>query len=183
MLGNWTILKSELILKTPWFELRRDQCRTPEGIGIPKYYTWKKRDCVIVFPITREKQVLLIRQYRHGVKRVCVDYPGGTIEDGQSVLDAAGAELSEETGYRTESYIRLGTYLMDSSYSNQRVHFVLALECDRGYQSSNPQEVTEVLRVPLERIERFAEENVECLLCRHLTVDAVNKLEAIKGGE
>jgi len=146
-------------------------------LEIQEYYTWQKCDCVIVFPVTEDNHVILIKQYRHGIKKVCIDYPGGTIEDGQDVFEAARSELVEETGYGSVIYKALGTYLMDSSYSNQKTHFVIALGCKKSVSISNPREITEVLRVPLEEIAKFAENSIECLLCRHLTTDAVTMLK------
>jgi len=173
MSGCWTVLKSESILTTPWFELRKDRCQTPEGAIVPEYYTWKKRDCVIVFPVTEDNHVLLIKQYRHGVQKICVDYPGGTIDDGQSVLDAAHLELIEETGYYSEACTPIASYLMDSSYSNQKTHFVMALECKKASKTSNAQEVTEVFKVPISDISQFAENKIDCLLCSLVTWKAL----------
>lgn len=177
MLGYWKIHKSESILSTPWFEIKRDRCQTPEGVIVPEYYTWIKRDCVIVFPVTEDNHVLLIKQYRHGVKNICIDYPGGTIEEGQSVFAAARSELIEETGYSSMDFTDIGSFLMDSSYSNQKAHFVLALKCTKTQSNSNQQEITEVLNIPLADISGFAEAEVECLLCSLLTVKALCKLK------
>ena len=169
---NWKVLNRRLLLRTPWFALHMDRCLTPEGKVVPEYYTWQKRDCVIVFPITKEGKVLLIRQYRHGVRKVCIDYPGGTVEQGQSVLEAAAQELEEEAGYRSHKMSYLGGFFMDSSYSNQKVHFVIAFDCEKGAKEANPQEITEVIIVPFAQIGDFAAEHIECVLCSLLTVKA-----------
>lgn len=177
MLSHWKIHKSESILSTPWFEIKRDRCQTPEGVIVPEYYTWVKRDCVIVFPVTEDNHVLLIKQYRHGVQQICIDYPGGTIEEGQSVFEAAQSELLEETKYSSRDFTAIGSFLMDSSYSNQKAHFVMALKCTNAQSNPNPQEMTEVLKIPIADISRFAEANVDCLLCSFLTVKALGKLK------
>ncbi len=178
---NWKIIKSTLILKTPWFSLKRDKCLTPENKIVPEYYTWEKQDSIIIFPITKDNHVLLIKQYRHGVKRVCVDYPGGTIEENQTMIDATHSELMEETGYDSNLFFPLGSYLMDSSYSNQKTHFILALNCEKRISIHNPQEITEVIMIPFEEIKEFAKNNIECLLCRHLTIDALSFIQKWKG--
>jgi ADP-ribose pyrophosphatase len=178
MLKPWTILESEGVLKTSWFEIRKDRCKTGEGVEVPEYYTWKKRDCVIVFPITVNEQVILIRQYRHGVHNICVDFPGGTIEDGQSVLDAASEELIEETCYRAERLIFIGTYCMDSSYSSQKTHFVVAKKCRKviNANAANTNEITEVFTVPLCDFQDFSDRNIDCLLCSLLASKGIKYL-------
>ena len=176
MLLKWNILRSQVILRTPWFEIRKDSCQTRQGVKIPEYYTWQKPDCVIVFPLTTDNHVVLIKQYRHGVKAINIDYPGGTIEDGQSLAQAAHFELKEETGYEFDAYECIGKYAMDSSYSNQFVHFVVATGCRLIDTPSHPQEETEVFTVPLGNMDSFAEKNIDCLLCSLITLKAVRWL-------
>jgi len=173
MLKHWETLSSERILQTPWFEIRKDACRTAEGHLIPEYYTWNKRDCVIIFPLTEDRRVILIRQYRHGLKKVCVDYPGGTVDKGSTVLASARQELIEETGYDAKDFELIGSYAMDSSYSNQMAHFVVAGRCERASVPDHPQEVTEIMKIPLNELGNFANKHIECVLCSLLTVKAV----------
>jgi 8-oxo-dGTP pyrophosphatase MutT (NUDIX family) len=171
-LKPWKVLRSEVALETPWFTIRRDVCETTENTLVPEYYTWQKRDCVIVFPITIDQNVLLIKQYRHGLRHIMIDYPGGTIEAGQSILDAAAAELLEEAGYSAKRFILLGSYAMDSSYSSQRAHFVVAIDCEFAMKITNPNEITDVLTVPITSINEFASREIDCLLCALLTLKA-----------
>ncbi len=175
-LTEWKVHESRVILKTPWFELFRDSCETPSGHLVPEYYTWKKRDGVLVFPVTPDGQAVLIGQYRHGIGRVCIDYPGGTIDDEQTIFDAARHELLEETGYTAESFEQIGSFVMDSSYSNQTSHFLIARECRQVARPSNPQEETVVISIPLGEIETFAEQNISCVLCSLLTLKALRKM-------
>lgn len=173
-LKPWKVLRSEVSLETPWFTIRRDVCETAENTLVPEYYTWQKRDCVIVFPITIDQNVLLIKQYRHGLRHITIDYPGGTIEADQSLFAAAASELLEETGYRAKNFIPLGSYSMDSSYSSQRAHFVVGLDCEFAVEAKNPNEITEVFLVPIALIGDFASQNIDCLLCALLTLKAMS---------
>lgn len=174
-LAGWKVCDSRVVLKTPWFELHRESCRTASGHMVPEYYTWKKRDGVLVFPLTADNDVILIKQYRHGVGRVCIDYPGGGIDEDQTALDAAQHELVEETGFRADSFEPVGSYVMDSSYSNQTSHFMLARGCRKIAEPSNPQEETLVFTVPLAEIVAFADSNIQCVLCSLLTLKAFSK--------
>ena len=170
MLTIWTTVKSEIAFKTKWFQIYKDRCQTSDGLIIPEYYTWKKRDCVIVFPVTVDDDILLVRQYRHGVQQICLDYPGGTVNEGQSVLDAAFYELVEETGYAARTLQTVGCYAMDSSYSNQMAHFVIATGCKRVTEPFEPQEKTEIITVPACQLYKLAQSDIDCLLCSLLTI-------------
>jgi len=174
MLKKWKILSSKIVFKTPWFEIYKDSCKTAENHFVPTYYTWKKRDCVIIFPVTKYHEVILIKQYRHGLKKVCIDYPGGTIDRGYSIFEAAKHELREETGYETDKFELIGNYAMDSSYSNQMTHFVFAKECEQRSKPSNPREVTEIIKIPKETLADFVEKNVECILCSLITYKGIS---------
>lgn len=61
------------------------------------------RASVAVLPLTPDGDVVCIRQYRPGPARVVLSIPGGLVDDGEDVAEAAARELREETGYAAGS--------------------------------------------------------------------------------
>ena len=53
---------------------------------------------VFVVPVTTDGELVFVRQYRHPVRDWTLEVPAGTVEDGESPLDAARRELAEEAG-------------------------------------------------------------------------------------
>ena len=104
---KWEILSSEEIFKSPFFRMRKDHCRLPDGREMPDYYVFEYNDWAHVVPVTHDGQLLLVKQYRHAVGTYCIEFPGGTLDSKtEDPKGAALRELEEETGYVPED-IRL----------------------------------------------------------------------------
>ena len=52
-----------------------------------------------IITITNNKEIILIKQYRHAVNEYLIEIPAGKIEDNESPIEAAKKELEEETGF------------------------------------------------------------------------------------
>lgn len=87
---------------------------------------------VVVFPFTKDKKVIAIRQFRYGINDFIVELPGGLPKKGQSFDEAVKAELLEETGYECPILIKLkkGAWFDPASFRNFFVPFV-ALDCKK----------------------------------------------------
>ncbi len=102
-------ISSEVVHKNPWWEYKRDKFALPDG-GIDDYYYGETRGNVIVVPILDDGRLLLVRQYRFLDEKNSIEFPGGGIHQGESPVDAANREFLEETGYKTENLIKIGTF-------------------------------------------------------------------------
>lgn len=63
----------------------------------------------IILPLTIDRKVIAINQFRHGANQVVMELPGGNIEEDQSPQDAARSELLQETGYEAGEIIPLSS--------------------------------------------------------------------------
>ena len=83
-------------------------------------------DYVTIAALTKDDYFVMVRKYNHGFERVATGLPGGMTEKKEDPLQSAQRELLEETGYSSEEWASLGTYMPHSNYGCGRTHFFLA---------------------------------------------------------
>ncbi len=149
-LKPWPIIKEEVLLKTPVFNVCHRFGLSPlDGQEKPFVYL----DCppwVQVLAVTENAEVVLVRQYRHGSGEFSLELPGGVVEKGQSPLAAAQRELREETGYGAEKWQSLAQFLPNPAVQGNVAHLFLAEGAAVvGATDFDPDEDIELELVPL----------------------------------
>jgi ADP-ribose pyrophosphatase len=147
----WKVVSSETTYEDRWLKLRSDHCVTIDGRDIAPFHVVERSDWVNVVALTRSGQLVLIREYRHGVGQVMLGLVCGGIEqaDGDDpaspIEQAARRELLEETGYAAERWLPiLATFPNSANHSNKVTSF-LALGAElRGAQRLDDNEAIDV---------------------------------------
>jgi len=145
-LESWKVLESSYI--RPRF--RVDKCELPNGkyldATIFEFRSWAN-----IVALTQNNEVVLIRQYRHGVKDVLWEIPGGVVEDGEDPLEGVKRELLEETGYTASKFVQVGKLYPNPALQTNTVYFFLALNAEKvTSQSLDDGEDIEVHLVPMD---------------------------------
>lgn len=144
----WEVLESSIVFSNRWLRVRKDVCRTNRG-NIADYYVVERFDYVLVVALTPESQVLVVRQYKHGVGKVVCELPAGYIEDGEDALACARRELREETGYEAERIEPLAVLYASPSASQHRAHLFLAT----GLRSMGEQRLDDNEQIAVEKMD------------------------------
>ena len=82
-------------------------------------------DWVLALPVTEDGRLVMVRQYRFGVRALSTEAPGGVIDPGEDPVVAAARETEEETGFAGGRARLLGTCAPNPAIQRNRCHFVL----------------------------------------------------------
>ncbi|MBP2294653.1 NUDIX hydrolase [Azospirillum rugosum] len=117
-LKPWTVLDSRVLLDAGHFlRVHAQTVELPDGRRVENYYQIEQHDFVLMFAEDEQGRALMLRQYKHGPRRVSQTFPAGMISPGEEPLLAAKRELMEETGYEAADWTALGSYVVQG---NQR---------------------------------------------------------------
>lgn len=135
------------------FGLRKDRAVSPRTGNEYDFFVLESNPWVNVIPVTEDNQVVLVRQYRHGIRDVTLEIPGGLVDDGDTPEQAAWRELSEETGYGAEEMIPLGFVYPNPAIQNNKCFTFFAKNAMQvGEQFQDGGEDIEILVRPLSEI-------------------------------
>ena len=96
----WKVVKSENILRLgQWLSVRQECVELPSGVQIPTWFILEFPDWINVIAITKDGQMVMEDQYRHALGETHYELVAGVVDEGETPLQAAQRELSEETGY------------------------------------------------------------------------------------
>ncbi|WP_022823693.1 NUDIX hydrolase [Hymenobacter norwichensis] len=153
----WTTLRSELVVNHRWYQLRRDHVQLPTGQELDDYFVSVRANVALVFALTADQHVVMVRQYKHGIGEILIELPGGVLDEGEtSPLAAAQRELLEETGYASDDIEQLAEVSDNPTKDTNRIYFFLARNARLvAAQHLDETENIEVLKVPLADIEHM----------------------------
>ena len=148
------IIKPWKVIETKYLQpyIRIDQCELPNG-HILDCHLLEYNDEIMVFALTKNQEVVLIRQYRHGSQKAILELPGGSVDDGESPLEAAKRELMEETGYTSDTFIEVGHGSPNPAIYTNKIYSFLAMDAKQtGKQSAYDAETIDVSLTALEEV-------------------------------
>ncbi len=155
----WKIISSKWDKSYRIFSLRTDRAISPRTGRDYDFFILESSPWVNVIPITPQDEVVLIRQYRHGIRDVTLEIPGGLVEDDETPEEAALRELYEETGYKASETISLGSVYPNPAIQNNLSYSFIAKDVFlAGEQEQDEKEDIEILCRPLAEIPRLIRE-------------------------
>ncbi|GAB6039383.1 NUDIX hydrolase [Endothiovibrio diazotrophicus] len=155
-IGKWRQLERRSVHRDRWIDLSANRFEY-DGRIIEPYYLFHYPDWVVTIAVTREREVVLVRQYRPGSDEVTIEFPTGVIDvEDDGPLAAGMRELREESGFGGGEGVLLEPMTVHPSHFRNRYHVVVVEGVERlGEQALDETEWLEVERVSVAELERM----------------------------
>lgn len=112
--------------KVDRFKITIDEVILPNGDEMTfSYVDFAKGVCIL--PITKDGEVLCLKQYRHAIKSWQWELPAGMIDATDvTPIEAAKRELEEETGHSAEHWLDLGSFYPSPGSTTEEIFLFAA---------------------------------------------------------
>ncbi len=147
-----TCAESKLIFDGRVLHLYVDQINLPNGkTGVREYA--KHLGAVAIIPITEDREVICVKQFRYAVGQIFLEIPAGKLDYAEEDREsAARRELREETGARCKTLTPLGLYYGCPALIDEKIDIYLAEGLTFGERDLDEDEFLDVERIPLSRL-------------------------------
>jgi ADP-ribose pyrophosphatase len=168
-LEQWKTISSKYVINDRWLKLRVDSCITPDGHTMDPYYVMEYGEWANCVVLTEENEVMLLRHYRHGVKKTVLEIVGCRVDEGETPEQAMRRELEEELGLVNSTIEQTGVcYANPSSQTNNNYCYLSIGGTLDGSKVSEPGAYFEILRMPLADLLKKVEDGSEVFQSLHL---------------
>jgi ADP-ribose pyrophosphatase len=172
---DWQIVEVHSLFKNPHIEVFHECVIPPGETRVRNWTVVRRKQAVVIAPVTSDGNFLLIHQARIPVRKVLWEFPAGQIDGSFSpamelIRETALRELTEETGYALVpggELTYLGHYYSSQGYSDEMPHLFLARPVHPTGHGHRPDESESILDC-----REFSLESLTSMIAESLIQDA-----------
>ncbi|HNB52743.1 MAG TPA: NUDIX hydrolase [Anaerolineales bacterium] len=118
-------LQSDLKFEGRVFSVRSDLVRLPDA-QTTRLDVVIHGGAVVIVPVDADGNLWFVRQYRYPAGSELVEFPAGSVEEEEDLLEGAQRELREEVGFAAGALEKIGGFFLAPGYSTEYLHIFLA---------------------------------------------------------
>jgi len=138
-------ISEEVLHENPWWTYKHDIFEKSNGKQGDYFYAESPGMVMIIPVMKKDDQIVLTLQHRYLMDKQSIEFPSGGIRPGQQALDAAKAELHEETGWVAQEWIKVGEFEGSNGFVKDRGHVFIAYVTEQHKQNLDDTEDIEVM--------------------------------------
>ncbi|MEW6701924.1 MAG: NUDIX hydrolase [Bacteroidota bacterium] len=151
---NFSITKTDIIFRGKVFDVKVDEIEyngsSNKGIREVAVHPGG----AVVVPLKGNGKIVMITQYRYPHNQVLLELPAGKLDKGEDPLQCARRELTEETGYSSNKFSKLGKIYTSPGFCSETLHIFLAQGLTPGnHAREEGEEGMEIVELTLDEIE------------------------------
>jgi ADP-ribose pyrophosphatase len=157
MIKKWETVENKFVENLKIFDLNIVKRFNNEISKEGSFIVLNSPKWVNIIPVTRNNEVVLVEQYRHGIDEITLEVPGGLVENGEDPRDAGERECREETGYEgVGQAILLGENQPNPAFLNNLCYSYLWTGCEKKFnQALDGNEDINVVLLPFSEINDY----------------------------
>jgi ADP-ribose pyrophosphatase len=125
------LIESKEKYKSSIFRVTEDRAVDPDGFEIKRAII-RHGGSAVIMPVDEKGRILLVRQYRLPARAKLWELSAGRVDEGETVLQAAKRELSEETGYRAKKWTKLASFFVSPGFLEEKMTVYLVQDLTEG---------------------------------------------------
>ncbi|OGI25824.1 MAG: hypothetical protein A3E38_02920 [Candidatus Moranbacteria bacterium RIFCSPHIGHO2_12_FULL_54_9] len=125
---NWEEVSREEIFKKYDRGVEKRVYRLPNGKEAD-FYLKTGHDSVACLALTKDRKVILVKQFRPGPAKILLELPGGGFQGAETPEQAVERELLEETGYRGK--VQFVASILPDAYSTYNKNALVVTDCEK----------------------------------------------------
>jgi ADP-ribose pyrophosphatase len=114
--------------------------------------------CVII-PIDDKGDIVLVKQFRRGAKKILLELPAGTLHIGEDIMDCAQRELQEEIGMKAEVLEPFGSFYSTPGFCDEFLHLIVARNLTISSLPKDEDEHIDTVTLPILEVKKMVFEN------------------------
>lgn len=144
-------LSSEVVFECPWYSIRQDKLRLPDGTA-GEYNVVQRAHTVFVVAMPHPESIMMVYTYRYPIQRWSWEVIAGSAEEGHTPLETAQKELREETGAEAKHWQHICEFAAQTGVSDEYSSLYLARDIVLGEPEHESTEIMQVHTLPLPNV-------------------------------